>query len=160
MDPVNLIGRPRLLELYLSSHNLSQLEKMDLLTMGLSIGCIESCKELIKFGADLERGILSKVLISWSNDEVDVEERLNLMTLLLENTRYEPTLEDQSNCSHHITLRLKLLLEKQEPKKLEYLSKISFRKNLIAYSNGQSIIQTIKESKIWPQPLLKRIYDI
>ena len=103
---------------------------------------------------------LSKVLISWSNDEVDVEERLNLMTLLFENTRYEPTLEDQSNCSHHITLRLKLLLEKQEPKKLDYLSKISFRKNLIAYSNGQSIIQTIKESKIWPQPLLKRIYDI
>ena len=160
MDPVNLIGRPRLLELYLSSHNLSQLEKMDLLTIGLSIGCIESCKELIKFGADLERGILSKVLISWSNDEVDVEERLNLMTLLFENTCYEPTLEDQSNCSHHITLRLKLLLEKQQPKKLEYLSKISFRKNLIAYSNGQSIIQTIKESKIWPQPLLKRIYDI
>ena len=95
-----------------------------------------------------------------SNDEVDVEERLNLMTLLFENTCYEPTLEDQSNCSHHITLRLKLLLEKQEPKKLDYLSKISFRKNLIAYSNGQSIIQTIKESKIWPQPLLKRIYDI
>ena len=142
MDPVNL-----------SSHNLSQLEKMDLLTIGLSMGCIESCKELIKFGADLERGILSKVLISWSND---VEERLNLMTLLFENTRYEPTLEDQKI----ITLRLKLLLEKQEPKKLEYLSKISFRKNLIAYSNGQSIIQTIKESKIWPQPLLKRIYDI
>ena len=130
------------------------------LTIGLSIGCIESCKELIKFGADLERGILSKVLISWSNDEVDVEERLHLMTLLFENTRYEPTLEDQSNCSHHITLRLKLLLKKQEPKSLEYLSKISFRKNLIAYSNGQSIIQTIKESKIWPQPLLKRIYDI
>ena len=76
MDPVNLIGRPRLLELYLSNHNLSQLEKMDLLTMGLSIGCIESCKELIKFGADLERGILSKVLISWSNDEVDVEHPL------------------------------------------------------------------------------------
>ena len=66
---------------------------------------------------------LSKVLISWSNDEIDVEERLNLMTLLFENTCYEPTLEDQSNCSHHITLRLKLLLKNKSLRALNTFQK-------------------------------------
>ena len=82
---------------------------------------------------------------------------MDMMNLLMENTQYKPTLEDQINCGPHIRLRLKLLLEKQEPKKL---AKISFRNYLFNLSNGQSIIQTIQSSKNWPQSFLKKVYDI
>ena len=70
-------------------------------------------------GAQIVCGKLSEVLVSWSKDEIALEERLQLMDLLFENTFYKPTLEDLINCSHHIRLRLKLLLENREPKRLE-----------------------------------------
>ena len=112
-------------------------------------------------GAQIACGKLSEVLVSWSKDEIALEERLQLMDLLFENTFYKPTLEDLINCSHHIRLRLKLLLENREPKRLEHLSKTSFRNHLIAVSNGQSLIQTIKNSKLnWPKHFLNKVYDI
>ena len=160
MDPMTLIGKPSLLNSFLSENKLSSLEKMELLVFSLSVGCRESIKELLKFGAFLESSKLSEVLISWEDDEIESDERMDLMSLLLDNTQYKPTLEDQINCGPHIRLRLKLLLEKQEPKKLEYLAKISFRTYLINLSNGKNIIQTIKSSKNWPQHFLENVYDI
>ena len=95
MDPVNLIGKPSLLNL--SETNLCHHTKMNLLVFSLSVGCTESSKELLKFGACLESGKLSEVLISWEKDEISVEERLDLINLLFEKTKYKPTLEIRTN---------------------------------------------------------------
>ena len=153
-----MIGQPTLLKTFLSENPLGHQEKMDLLVFSLSVGCIQSSKELIKTGAFLDSGELSKVLLSWEKDELEIEERLELLDLLFENTKYQPTLQDQSQCNNHIRLRLKILLETRDPKKLSYLAKISFRNHLL--SNGQNIVQTIERSKSLPKPFLKRIFDI
>lgn len=163
MDPVNLVGRPSLLKSFLSENNLSPQEKKELLIFSLSVGCLESSKELLKTGACLESGELSQVLSSWETDEIEIPQRLELLSILFENTKYQPTLQDQSECSFHIRLRLKILLETKEPKSLSYLAKISFKNHLIQLSNGQSIIQTIRSqsrSQSWPKPFLMRIFDI
>ena len=160
MDPVNLIGKPGLLKRYLSENNVSHLEKNELLLWALSVACKESSKELIKFGAYLASGKMSEVLISWDTDEIESDERQNLLSLLLESTQYKPTFEDQVNCGNHIILRLKLILESKEPKKLEYLSKIALRKLLIIQSDGKSIIQTIQKAHSWPRHFLYNVYDI
>ena len=160
MDPVNIVGRPSLLKLFLSENNLKPQEKKELLIFALSVGCTESSKELMKTGACLESGELVEVLKSWEKDDIEIEERLELLTLLFENTKYQPTLQDQSECSIHIRLRLKILLETKEPKSLSYLAKISFKNHLIKLSNGQSIIQTIDRSQSWPKPFLMRLFDI
>ena len=160
MDPVNLIAKPGLLKTYLSENNVSHQGKVELLLWALSVGCKESIKELIKFGAYLPSGKMSEVLISWETDEIEADERQNLLSLLLENTQYKPTFEDQVNCRNHIILRLKLILESKEPKKLEYLSKIALRKLLIIQSDGKSIIQTIQKAHSWPRHFLYNVYDI
>ena len=67
---------------------------------------------------------------------------------------------DQNQCNHHIRLKLKLLLENKEPRKLEHLSKISLRNHLINLSHGCSIIQTIQNSEGWPKHYLNKLFDI
>ena len=64
--------------------------------------------------ACLESGELSQVLISWEKDEIEIEERLESLDLLFENTKYQPTLQDQNEFTIHIRMRLKILLETRD----------------------------------------------